>query len=46
MGEEKKRKQEGKDGKTDSFYTDVGMGDQVARDPELDRGSPADVGGA
>ena len=46
LDERGKGKEAGKDGKTDSFYTDVRIGRSGARDPELGRGSPADVGGA
>lgn len=41
-----KGKEAGKDGKTDSFYTDVRIGRSGARDPELGKSSPTDVGGA
>ena len=46
IGWERKRKgsRREKTGKRTVFIQTVGMGDQVARDPELDRGSPADVG--
>lgn len=44
-GEEKERKQE-KTGKRTVFIQTSAAGDQMARDPELDRGSPADVGDA
>lgn len=44
LDERGKGKEAGKDGKTDSFYTDVRIGRSSARDPELGRGSPADVG--